>query len=121
MNNASAKSLLVVDDDLITLEMMGLFLGDASYFVHSAPSIEKALEIAAKNSIDLVISDLGLPDGSGLDLMRTLRDLYQVKGIAVTGYGEESSQARDAGFVDFLTKPVDVEQLLSVVRNQVNN
>jgi CheY-like chemotaxis protein len=65
----------------------------------------------------LIISDLGLPDGSGLDLMRQLRYRYRGRAIALTGYGMESDIAasREAGFAAHLTKPVDLDQLQSTI------
>jgi len=65
-----------------------------------------------------VISDLGLPDGSGLDLMRQIKKRYGLKGIALSGFGMESDlrNSRDAGFDHHLTKPVPIEQLEAAVR-----
>ena len=60
--------------------------------------------------IDLVMSDLGLPDGSGLDLMRELSTTYGIRGIALSGFGMESDidQSRAAGFARHLIKPIDI-------------
>jgi len=60
-----------------------------------------------------VISDLGLPDGSGLDLMKALRDTQDMKGIALSGFGtdEDVAAAAAAGFAAHLTKPVDWDRL----------
>jgi CheY-like chemotaxis protein len=65
-----------------------------------------------------VVSDLGLPDGSGLTLMRELRDRYGLAGIAVSGYGteEDRRQSADAGFSAHLTKPITVDRLLDEIR-----
>ena len=61
----------------------------------------------------MVISDIGLPDGSGIELMQTLKETYGLRGIAVTGYGmqEDMRQAYEAGFVQHLTKSVEFAQL----------
>jgi DNA-binding response OmpR family regulator len=85
--------------------------------VHDAHCIDAALKIAAEHTFDLVISDLGLPDGSGLDLMRKLREQYGLMGICLTGYGMEEDIARsvDAGFRRHLTKPVDLGKLETVI------
>lgn len=68
-----------------------------------------------------MISDLGLPDGSGLDLMRQLRTEHGLRGIALTGYGMEDDvrETGDAGFSDHLTKPVDVQMLEGAIRRVV--
>jgi CheY-like chemotaxis protein len=62
---------------------------------------------------DLLVSDVGLPDGTGLDLMRRLRPQFEGRAIALTGYGMESdiSAAHEAGFTTHLTKPVKLAQL----------
>jgi len=68
--------------------------------------------------VRLVISDLGLPDGSGCDLMRRLRSEHRLRGIALSGFGmeEDVKQAEEAGFSRHLTKPVDFDLLLSTIR-----
>jgi DNA-binding response OmpR family regulator len=94
-------------------EVMAQLLRRRKYKVFTADSIAKAREIADKNNLDLVISDLGLPDGSGNDLMDELRQRYGLKGIALTGYGMEEDIARGkaAGFVTHLIKPVRIQSL----------
>ena len=74
---------------------------------------ETARELAAGQHFDLVISDLGLPDGSGLDLMRQLRETWHLPGIALSGFGSEDDVAAStaAGFTEHITKPVDWERL----------
>jgi DNA-binding response OmpR family regulator len=69
--------------------------------------------------LDLVISDLGLPDGSGLDLMRQLSTQHSLRGIALSGYGTEKDirASREAGFALHLTKPVDLERLRAALRD----
>jgi DNA-binding response OmpR family regulator len=68
--------------------------------------------------VDLVISDLGLPDESGLDLMKHLKTAYQLKGICLSGYGMEEDIARshDAGFAQHLTKPINIDRLETAIR-----
>jgi DNA-binding response OmpR family regulator len=87
------------------------------HVVRDARDIASALEAASREPFDLVISDLGLPDGSGLELMRELRRLYRVEGICLTGFGMDEDLARsaDAGFCHHLTKPVDIAKLEAVI------
>ena len=68
-------------------------------------------------TFDLVISDVGLPDGSGLDLMSRLRERYSLSGIALSGFGmdEDRAASEAAGFAEHLTKPVDVERLRNAI------
>jgi CheY-like chemotaxis protein len=78
-----------------------------------AAALVAAERSARKQPFDLVISDLGLPDGSGLDLMRTLHEQYGLCGICLTGFGSDGdiAQSADAGFRQHLTKPVDLRAL----------
>jgi len=68
--------------------------------VHAADSVAAALQTAAAISFDVLISDIGLPDGSGLDLMRQLLARGPVQGIALSGFGmdEDLARSRDSGF-----------------------
>lgn len=78
-----------------------------------AASVGEARACAQSGRFDFVISDIGLPDGDGADLMNDFRTQFGLKGIALTGYGMEHDIARchAAGFVAHLTKPVRVESL----------
>jgi DNA-binding response OmpR family regulator len=73
----------------------------------------------AKGELDLVISDIGLPDGTGLQLMTALKDKYRIKGIALSGYGmeEDVRRSREAGFDVHLTKPVHFSSLSAAIHN----
>jgi CheY-like chemotaxis protein len=68
--------------------------------------------------IDLVISDVGLPDLSGLELMAQLKSRFQLRGIALSGYGmdEDIERSREAGFERHLTKPVNLQVLQEAIR-----
>jgi PAS domain S-box-containing protein len=105
--------LLLVEDHEPTLEVMAALLEIAGHEVSSATDLRSARALAASREFDLVVSDLGLPDGTGFDLMSGLRDQYGLKGIAVSGYGmeEDLRRSREAGFLEHLVKPVDVEKL----------
>ena len=110
--------LLLVEDDEDTLQMLEEVLRFDGYDVHSVRSSTAALAFDL-TEIDVLISDIGLPDGSGLDLMRQLRG--HLKGLALSGYGTEADirASRDAGFSTHLTKPVDIERLLAAI-HEVN-
>ena len=107
------RRVLLVEDHADTLGAARDLLMEMSCDVVSAASLREALAAAQAGPLDLVISDIGLPDGSGLDLMRTLRDSYGLSGIAVTGYGmeEDVRRGREAGFVDHLVKPITLQRL----------
>jgi two-component system, chemotaxis family, CheB/CheR fusion protein len=101
--------ILLVEDHPDTVRMLSRLLREAGHHVTAATSLRAGLDAAAAAAFDVVVSDLGLPDGSGLDLMRELRRRQPVRGIALTGYGMESdvAQTQEAGFVRHLTKPVE--------------
>jgi CheY-like chemotaxis protein len=111
--------ILVVEDHGDAVEMIRLMLESEGHQVTTAGAVATALQATAGDgAFDLLISDLGLPDGSGLDLMRELRaEGRQMPGIALSGYGQESDiqQSRAAGFAAHLTKPIDVDRLIAVI------
>lgn len=112
--------LLVVDDHRDTLEMIKLLLESEGYEVETSDNVASALSKTREKPLDMIISDLGLPDGSGLDLMRELRSRGQsLPGIALSGYGQESdvAQTREAGFQAHLVKPVDADRLMSAINS----
>lgn len=110
-------SILLVEDHHDTRDLMETILSGLGHEVKTAGSVAAGKELAAEYSFDLVISDLGLPDGSGLDLMQHLRREHGLKGIALTGYGmeEDLARTREAGFAKHLVKPIDFEQLETAI------
>jgi len=87
--------------------------------VMTATDVQSAIT-ALQNSgrFDLLVSDLGLPDGSGHDIMRQARAQYGINGIAISGYGmaEDIRTSHDAGFARHLTKPIDFQKLLDTIQ-----
>jgi len=110
--------ILLVEDDAGTARAMGRVLRRMSHEVTLAGTVAAARRAAGDGAFDLVISDLGLPDGSGLELMRELRNQYALKGIALTGYATEQDLhlSRAAGFAEHLTKPIDLDLLCDAIR-----
>jgi len=111
----AGTKILVVEDHTDTARVMQKLLSAAGHQVSTAASLSAALTwLEAGEPLDLVISDLGLPDGSGLDLMRMLKARKPIQGIALTGYGrgEDVADTREAGFERHLTKPVTPEALV---------
>ncbi|HEV3121052.1 MAG TPA: ATP-binding protein [Isosphaeraceae bacterium] len=119
-----ALRILLAEDNLDTLKVMARLLRMRGYEVFTAENLESALKIAENHEFDMVVSDISLPDGSGLDLMRRLREQGNVKGIALSGFGMEDDiqRSRDAGFAAHLTKPIDArsldEAILRVAREE---
>jgi signal transduction histidine kinase/HAMP domain-containing protein len=105
--------ILLVEDHEDTNRSLTRLLRRRGYQVQSATSLQGALDLTAKEEFDVLISDLGLPDGSGIDLMQTLSSNRPLFGIALTGFGmeEDIRKSRDAGFKHHLVKPIDLTKL----------
>ena len=112
------RSVLLVDDHLDTCLGMSRLLKRRGYKVAVAHSVTEALATADGEAFDLLISDIGLPDGTGFDLMSTLRERGGPPGIALSGYGMENDleKSRDAGFSEHLIKPVTIDRLDDAIR-----
>lgn len=114
-----ALHVLLVEDHADTARAMSDLLSSLGHRVTAVGTVAGALDRARHGeAIDLIISDLGLPDGSGHDLMRELAGRYGLRGIALSGYGmeEDIRQSHESGFEKHLTKPVDLEIFKAVIR-----
>jgi signal transduction histidine kinase len=104
-------SVLLVDDHWDTVESLRLLLTREGYQAHIATTVAQALEVGQTHEFDLLISDIGLPDGSGTDLLARLKGITKrpIVGIALSGFGMEDDlrRSQQAGFAEHLTKPVD--------------
>ena len=110
--------ILVVEDHADTLRVLSRLLAASGHDVKTAGTVAAALKLAEAEPFHLVVSDIGLPDKSGYELMEEVRRRFGTKGIALSGYGMEADmqRSREAGFVDHLTKPVNVDQLEVVIQ-----
>lgn len=113
--------LLLVEDHESTLRVLTRLLERAGHHVVTAGTLADALAVAGEQEFDLVISDLGLPDGTGNELMEILRSRHRLRGIALSGYGmeEDIARSRQAGFSTHLTKPIDFPQLDRALREMM--
>ncbi|HEX2973196.1 MAG TPA: PAS domain S-box protein [Tepidisphaeraceae bacterium] len=123
---AEAQSLriLLVEDHGDTAKMMQRLLMADGHEVETAGDVAAALKLAKGKQFDLLLSDLGLPDRSGLDLMRELRRRGDsVPGIALSGYGQEEDirRSREAGFAAHLTKPTNPDKLTEAIAVVTNH
>jgi PAS domain S-box-containing protein len=106
--------ILLVEDHAPTRTVLAQLLTRRRYHVKSAASLAEARALSVEEDFRLLISDIGLPDGDGLELMKELRVRHHgLQGIALTGFGMEQDLARsvEAGFAFHLIKPVSVESL----------
>jgi len=111
-------SILLVEDHADTARAMSRLLRGLGHQVESCHSVAGALALLERRSFDLMLSDIGLPDGTGIDLMRRVRERHQFPAVALTGYGMDSdvAECRAAGFTTHLTKPITFQDLERVVR-----
>jgi CheY-like chemotaxis protein len=114
---ARSLRLLLVEDHVDSAELLAELLESRGHSVAIATSASAALALASQNEFDVLVSDVGLPDASGYELMQQLRDRYALKGIAVTGSGraDDVERGRAAGFSVHLTKPVTVRRLAAAL------
>lgn len=110
--------VLLVDDHVDTCTGMKLMLERRGFDISVAHSADQAVEKARQENFDLLISDIGLPDRTGYELMSELRQSKDLPGIALSGFGTEAdvNKARDAGFSEHLTKPINFERLEEAIR-----
>jgi PAS domain S-box-containing protein len=114
--------LLIVEDHADTALLLKRLLEGSGFAVETAGSVAEALKAADSAHFDVLVSDLGLPDGTGCELMRQMRDRHPLKGIAMSGYGmeEDLRRSREAGFSEHLVKPVDISSLERAILNLVS-
>jgi signal transduction histidine kinase len=109
--------ILLVDDHLDTSVALEKLLTRWGHTVTAAQDMRSALTATEREEFDLLISDVGLPDGSGLELMTRLRATSELRGIAISGFGMNGDVEKSiqAGFSEHLVKPVNLEKLETAI------
>ena len=109
--------ILLVEDHAATASVMARLLRTLAYAVTVAPDVQTAKRLAEHEPFDLLVSDIGLPDGTGLDLVRHVHTRRPIPALAVSGYGMEDDirASRDAGFQEHLVKPIDLAKLRAAI------
>ena len=110
--------ILFVDDDADTAFAMSRLLAGCGHQVLTAGSVDEAVRTWSGGSFDLLISDIGLPDGTGRDILRAISVEQPVKAIVISGHGldEDVQESRSAGFAEHLVKPISVKALQATIR-----
>ncbi len=110
---ARALRILLVDDHQDTCAALEKLLVRRGHLVAATHNVRSAMEAAVRNRFDLLISDIALPDGSGMELMMQLHAISRIPGIAISGFGNNGDieKSLQAGFSEHLIKPVKLEKL----------
>jgi signal transduction histidine kinase len=113
--------ILLVDDHHDTCAALEKLLARRGHLVAVTHNIRSAMETAVRNKFDLLISDVALPDGTGMDLMMQLRAIANVPGIAISGFGNNGDIERSlqAGFSEHLTKPIRLDNLEAAIERAI--
>jgi PAS domain S-box-containing protein len=111
-------NILVVDDDADTRRILSRLLSKCGYEIAAVDCVQGALKLLEKDRFDTLISDISLPDSSGYELVREVKQRQWVTSIALSGFGTEEDVRRsiEAGFDYHLTKPVNFQDLRSLLR-----
>lgn len=120
--NATAAAILVVDDEPDLRTLYELTLLREGYRVETAACLQEARECLSRQTFDVLLTDMRLPDGEGMELLTQLREQQRrERSIVMTAYGsaENAVEALRAGAFDYLTKPVDLKQFRAVVASAI--
>jgi two-component system CheB/CheR fusion protein len=109
--------LIVVEDHAETAEGLKRFLNAVGYQVFVATDMQSALSLATSVQFDVLLSDLGLPDGSGWELLKRLSTERRIRAIAFSGHNSPADRQRsaEAGFLEHLPKPLSPDQLCAAI------
>ncbi len=125
VNEADLKvtRVLLLEDHPDTRNAIVNMLRWNGFTVRPASTVAEAISAMGEERFDLIVSDIGLPDGSGLDVMRYVRQNLGINGIAFSAYGTDDDirAGQDAGFVHYLVKPVNVAMLIRLIRELTAN
>ena len=114
MKNSTPLKVFIIENHRDTLDAIKMFLEAQGHSVEVALDMKSALKLAPQTKFDVLISDIGLPDGDGWELMKTLREkMPGLKAIAMSGYGMRTDleKSKAAGYVSQLVKPFGPAEL----------
>lgn len=119
-----AKKILVVDDEIDIAKVTSVRLKKYGYEITNAFSGEEGLDFLKKDHFDLVLLDILLPGIQGYEVCKTIKSDEKLKNIPVIFFTATVSNVKDAvkefGADDYITKPFEVEDLISVIKKNLN-
>jgi PAS domain S-box-containing protein len=109
--------ILLVEDHRDTRRTLSRLLTHFGHAVLTAENVHSALEIMGSGEFDVLLCDIGLPDGTGYEVISQVRQTRPIKAVAITGFGTEDDlrRSKEAGFDFHLVKPVDLQELQTVL------
>ena len=112
------KTILIVEDDKYIIHFLSISLMEENYGLWVAKTVKEAVSLFYANRPDLVILDLGLPDGDGMEVIESIREAADTPVIVVSARQDEDEKIRalDAGADDYVTKPFDMGELQARIR-----
>jgi len=115
--------ILLVEDHSDTANALRRLLANLGHSVTIGNTMAAAMERLKAMPFDLLLSDIGLPDGTGIDLIREVRRRYNIPAVAVSGFGMDADvdKCKEAGFDAHLTKPVNLKKLELIIREVTND
>jgi CheY-like chemotaxis protein len=115
--------ILLFEDHHDTARTISRLLRSAGFAVTAAPDVASASAAADRELFDVLVSDLGLPDGDGYEITRRIRAIRSMPGIAMSDYGmnEDRRRSHEAGFSAHLVKPIDLPQIIAAIRRVTDN
>ncbi|MFQ5706345.1 MAG: sigma-54-dependent transcriptional regulator [bacterium] len=116
------KSILIVDDEASVRESLDKALSKAGYATRTAKSGKEALAVLAESSVDLILSDVRMPDVDGIELLKSIKERFEnIEVILITGYGtiETAVEAMKEGAYDFISKPFKKTVILSTIERAI--
>lgn len=116
------NTILVTDDDSVVVDRLKRFLEKEGYTVFGSTTADQGLEIVSRQKIDIVITDIQMQGMNGLEFLQKAKQLYpDIEGIVVTGHktGEFAIEALRAGALDYISKPIDLDELLFSVAKAI--
>ena len=120
-NSRQGLRILLVDDHEDTCTALEKLLVRRGHLVAATHNMRSAMEAAVRNQFDLLISDIALPDGNGMELMMQMRAISKIPGIAISGFGNNGDieKSLQAGFAEHLIKPVKLDVLEAAIERAI--